>query len=103
MNRKNIKTIVLACLLSSTFVSYLIAGDVIVTSHYRDEFSAVAYNNNDGNESFDTDWTEENDDGSPSGGKIDISGSELRFQGLDGQNIVRYFNGSRSDTITYSF
>ncbi|WP_425237928.1 hypothetical protein [Ulvibacterium sp.] len=46
---------------------------------YLDNFNAVSYSNNNGTLNFSTNWVETNDNSSPSGGRIRITGNELRF------------------------
>ena len=68
---------------------------------YVDTFSSVAYNNNDGTANWSGDWTEVNDGGSPSAGRIQVDSDQLRFRelfsddqisrtlDLSGQTLVR--------------
>ncbi len=49
-------------------------------NNVRDNFGTAAYNNNDGNNNWATNWTETSDDGSATTGAIRITGGELRLQ-----------------------
>ena len=51
---------------------------------YGDNFGAVAYTNNDGNAGFNGAWSETNDDGAASTGKVRITTNQLRFNNLGG-------------------
>ena len=46
---------------------------------FADNFSAVSYSNNDGTQSWSTNWLEYNDNNSASNGYIRITGGELFF------------------------
>ncbi|WP_190811532.1 proprotein convertase P-domain-containing protein [Flagellimonas sp. S3867] len=56
---------------------------------YRDDFSSTSYTNNNGTQNFSGNWVEVSDDGSASGGRIEIVGNELEFNNLDGRTISR--------------
>ncbi|MGW9685649.1 DUF7933 domain-containing protein [Flagellimonas sp. 2504JD1-5] len=72
---------------------------------FRDNFSSVSYANNDGSQSFSNDWTESNDDGSPSGGRIEIVSNQLEFNNLDSSSIIRDLNltGATSAVLTLDY
>ncbi|WP_233131833.1 beta strand repeat-containing protein [Robiginitalea sediminis] len=72
---------------------------------FRDTFSSVSYSQNNGTQSFSTDWAEQGDDNSPSGGRIEINSNQLRFQNMDGATISRDLNlaGATSATLTLDF
>ena len=68
-------------------IEFVLASAVITTAvnltcaTFRDEFSNVAYNNQDGSLNWTTDWNEVADDGTAAGGNILVSGDALRFRG----------------------
>ena len=67
-----------------------------------DAFSAVAYSNN--SLAWGSDWNENSDDGSPSGGTIQIVSGELRFQQAGAMDhIQRSINLSGSNCATLTF
>lgn len=78
------------------------------TSSVRDEFGAVAYNNNDGADNWSTNWVETSDDGNANAGDIRIvtdgTHQSLRIQN-PGKIIERHLNlaGRSSATLTFSF
>ncbi|WP_196140877.1 DUF6701 domain-containing protein [Aliikangiella sp. G2MR2-5] len=51
-----------------------------------DAFNNSSYSNNDGSAEWSTSWTESDDDGSPTSGKIQISGGALRLTNSSGFN-----------------
>ncbi len=57
---------------------------------YGDNFGTVAYNNNDGNQNWATNWVEI-DDNSVNSGRIQINGGRLRFEDItrNSQQIIR--------------
>jgi hypothetical protein len=78
----------------------------------RDEFSSAVYSNQDGSFNWTTDWAEVADDGSPTGGSIDINSNSLRFRGglvpatpLNGRYIEREadLTGFTSATLTFDY
>lgn len=72
---------------------------------YEDQFNTVSYANDDGVINFASNWTEDDDD-DPSGGRVTISGSELRFRNLDDRSIYRFLDLSwvpTSSTVTLTF
>lgn len=70
---------------------------------YADTFSTVAYNNNDGNSNFSTDWIESGDNNSASNGRIRITGNELRLNRLSTENIRRTADLSSAIGAVLSF
>ncbi|HEX2641539.1 MAG TPA: hypothetical protein VHU81_01000, partial [Thermoanaerobaculia bacterium] len=75
---------------------------------YRDNFGANLYTNNDGTLSWGSNWLETNDDGSPTGGVMQVTGGELRLQddgGGGASTIERQANltGNGFTTATFSF
>lgn len=69
---------------------------------YLDLFGSVSYSNQDGVLNWATDWNETNDDNSPSGGDINITGGELHLQD-DGNSISRQVDLSAVTSATLSF
>ncbi len=78
---------------------------VIGQETFRDNFSSVSYSNNDGSQSFSNNWTESNDDGSPSGGRIEIVSNQLEFNNLDSSSIIRDLDltGATSAVLTLDY
>ena len=75
---------------------------------FIDEFSNQAYSNNDGTNSFSSNWAESDEDGGgATGGNIYITtGGNLRFEGLDsGDELSRGLNlsGATSAVLTIGF
>ena len=72
---------------------------------FRDNFSTTSYSNNDGSSNFSGNWTETNDDGSPSGSRIRITGNQLRFEDIsrNSQRIDRSLNLAGATSATLSF
>ncbi len=70
----------------------------------QDTFSAAAYTNQDGNTAWRDDWTEVSDDGSASGGQVQVAGSRIRFQQAGaGDAVARSANLSGALEPTLSF
>ncbi|HEB64309.1 MAG TPA: DUF11 domain-containing protein [Chloroflexi bacterium] len=74
----------------------------------RDEFSAVAYNNNDGTQNWASNWSEENDDGDPAAGKIYIDSGEFVFHGTSDTDVFTAtrsanLSGVTAATLTFDF
>jgi protocatechuate 3,4-dioxygenase beta subunit len=77
-----------------------VAGDVIILDNdvtvlystnpdnVLDQFNAVAYNNNNGNKNWATDWDETEDNDNPASGTILITGNQLRFDNADANDII---------------
>lgn len=61
---------------------------------FRDNFSSSNYSNNDGGQTFSSNWVESNDDGSPTGDKIRITSGRLRFEDItrNSESILRSVN-----------
>lgn len=78
------------------------SGQVGLTTFVRDEFSQESYSNNNGLESWATNWTESNDDGNPGYGDIKITGSELMLKD-DNRAIQRSANLYDAVTAALSF
>ena len=79
---------------------------------FRDEFSNVAYNNQDGTLNWATPWNEILDDGLPNSGRTRINGSALRLDGglqpstvLGGRYIEREadLSGYANATLTFNY
>ena len=72
---------------------------------FRDEFNLVSYSNNDGTANFSNDWTERNDDTSPSAGRIRVNSNQLRFRNLDNSDIFRFvpLAGAGSARLTLDY
>lgn len=81
--------------------------DVRTSRSYRDEFGAANYNNSDGTLDWTgNSWFETNDDGSPSGGSIDIVGGELHLEGSGGnplRQITRQVDLSGAVSALWTF
>lgn len=65
---------------SSLLASVLLMSS-LAAADFTDTFSNTAYNNQDGTDSFATDWQETGDDGSAIAGEILITGDRLRLSG----------------------
>ncbi len=70
---------------------------------YADTFSSVSYTSNNGNTNFATNWIESGDDNSASGGRIRITGNELRFLRLTSRDIRRAVDLSTATGAVLSF
>ena len=71
---------------------------------FRDNFSSIAYDNNDGTQNFSSNWVETFDDGTPNNGRIRINGSNrLRFRNLDGRTIRRTLDLSGASAVELTF
>ena len=69
---------------NSTWVTAMNSGE----DNMRDEFSTQAYNNNDGTVNWAGDWQEENDDNSPTSGKMQITtAGEFQFHGTSDTDV----------------
>ncbi|MFD2588174.1 Calx-beta domain-containing protein [Croceitalea marina] len=86
-------------------VLFLVSIGVHGQETFFDSFSAVSYSNNNGSQNFSSNWTEQNDDGSPSAGRILITGNRLRFNNLDNRAIYRFvpLAGASSATLTLDY
>ncbi|MDJ0770308.1 MAG: VWA domain-containing protein, partial [Ilumatobacter sp.] len=77
------------------------------TATYLDTFDAVpvSYGENDGTEDFDGAWVESGDDGTAAGGRITITGGELRFFNIDSRTLTRSLDLSAhaSSSVVLSF
>ena len=81
-------------------------GDITITNNLRDNFGAVAYNNNDGTQNWSADWVENDSVGnSPAGGKIRVTGGALQITPNNVQDISRTANlsGVTSATLSFSY
>jgi len=72
---------------------------------YLDTFGSTSYANNDGSQNFSSNWLEQNDDNSPFGGRITITGGRLRFRNNDNRWIYRFvpLAGANSATMTLDY
>ena len=70
---------------------------------FLDNFSSVSYSRNDGSQLFSSNWQENGDDNSASGGFIRITGGELRFRWIWTENITRTVDLSSYASATLSF
>ena len=68
----------------------------------RDEFNSTAYSNNDGSVNWTGNWSEINDNGSPTSGNVIITNGRLQLWGT-GHGIRRKFNLSAVASATLSF
>ncbi len=66
---------------------------------YRDNFGSASYSNNDGTQNFGSNWSETNDDNSPTSGRIEITGGELEFNNLDNRRIERSLDLSAATSV----
>lgn len=64
------------------FYSSVLSASVLAQETVHDDFSSASYSINIGTSNWSTDWIESNDDNSSTGGRIDISGSRLRFEDI---------------------
>lgn len=78
--------------------------DIIGQQTYLDNFNTVSYSNNNGTANYSGNWND-SEDGSPSNGRIDITGGKLRFNNLDGRTISRSLNltGATAVTLTLDY
>jgi hypothetical protein len=78
---------------------------VLAQETFRDNFSSASYSNNDGSFNFSGNWTETNDDGSPTGSRIQINSNQLRFEDItrNSQRIERTANLAGATSATLSF
>jgi hypothetical protein len=72
---------------------------------FADNFGSVSYSNNDGNQSWSTNWLEYNDNNSASNGYIRITGGELFLYYLWNENIRRSadLSGYSAATLTFDW
>ena len=80
-------------------------GTAVLAQTVADQFSAVAYNNNDGSVSWSTDWIESGDSGGATSGGFRVESGQLRVdQDTDGSNIYRQINlsGATSAQLTFT-
>jgi hypothetical protein len=89
----------------SFFIILLCSSFVVGQETYLDNFSSVAYDNNDGTQNFATDWIEVNDDDDPDRGQIEINNNQLRFKDLSNESLRRRLNlaGASSATLTFDY
>ncbi|RZS91953.1 beta strand repeat-containing protein [Aquimarina brevivitae] len=59
---------------------------------FRDNFNTVSYSNNNGTQTFSSNWVEINETTNPNGGNIRIDQNWLRFRGLNDRSISRGLN-----------
>ena len=76
---------------------------IIGQNTYSDTFSSTFYTINNGNTNFSTDWIESGDDNSATGGRIRITGNELRFARLTSRSIRRTANLTTATGALLSF
>ncbi|MCA0960455.1 hypothetical protein LCL86_15490 [Muricauda ruestringensis] len=70
---------------------------------FSDTFSNVSYANNDGTQSWTTDWLEFNDNNNPANGYISINNNELRFRYIWTENLRRTADLSAYSTANLTF
>ncbi len=72
---------------------------------FEDRFSLPLYNLNNGSMSFSGPWVENGEATSPTNGRIQISGGQLRIENMDGVSIQRSLDlsGSSSATLTLDY
>ncbi len=77
--------------------------------YVRDQFATNAFNNQNGNVNWASDWTEINDTGGATGGNVQVTGGELRVNSRivtndpDFEGVQRSVNLSTAATATLSF
>jgi hypothetical protein len=86
-------------------VSLAVCLPVMGQDTFADNFGSVSYSNNDGNQSWSTNWLEYNDNNSASNGYIRITGGELFFYYLWNENIRRSadLSGYSAATLTFDW
>ena len=70
-------------------ISFCLLQRIQAQETFSGQFNTASYANNDGSQSFLGNWTETNDDGSATGGRIEIVGNQLEFNNLDNRSIAR--------------
>lgn len=72
---------------------------------FRDLFDNANYGNNNGSQNWSANWNEVIDGGSPTGGRIRITGGELRFEdiGRNNRSISRSLDLSGATSATLEF
>lgn len=85
-----------------------VAGTTVCNSTVGDRFGAVAYSNNDGTQNWTNNWAETNDDGSPSTGRLLITGGgalQLHNVPASTPSVLRTVNlaGASTATLTYDY
>ncbi|MHA7865146.1 hypothetical protein [Flagellimonas marinaquae] len=88
------------------FIVYLaVCLPVMGQDTFADNFGSVSYSNNDGNQSWSTNWLEYNDNNSASNGYIRITGGELFLYYLWNENIRRSadLSGYSAATLTFDW
>ena len=83
-------------------------GTADLTSTVLDQFSTVAYSNNDGTMNWTSDWVEVNDDSVAATGNIRIESNKLHVDNLDGgsfEGVTRSFDltGASGATLTFDY
>ncbi|MDA1250804.1 MAG: DUF4347 domain-containing protein [Planctomycetota bacterium] len=83
-------------------------GTANLTSTVADQFSTIAYSNNDGSSNWTSDWIETDDNGSASTGNIRVESGKLHLNNQDGggfESIQRSFStdGASSATLTFTY
>ncbi|RYE12979.1 MAG: hypothetical protein EOP51_30580, partial [Sphingobacteriales bacterium] len=73
------------------------------TSTVRDQFGAVAYNNNNGTANWATNWVETGEATSPTTGNITVAGGVLRISGASVRSIQRSVNLSAAFAATLTY
>lgn len=86
-------------------ISLAVCLPVMGQDTFADNFGSVSYSNNDGNQSWSTNWLEYNDNNSASNGYIRITGGELFFYYLWNENIRRSadLSGYSAATLTFDW
>ncbi|MDH3536291.1 MAG: choice-of-anchor J domain-containing protein [Gammaproteobacteria bacterium] len=107
------------CTSAGSSPQFVLANAVITTpatipvcETFRDEFSTAAYNNQNGSFNWATDWSEVGDDGTATGGNIQVASNSVRFRGglqpatpLNGRYLARQadLSGFTSATLTFDY
>jgi hypothetical protein len=86
-------------------ISLAVCLPVMGQDTFADNFGSVSYSNNDGNQSWSTNWLEYNDNNSASNGYIRITGGELFLYYLWNENIRRSadLSGYSAATLTFDW
>lgn len=87
------------------FVALLFSFQLVAQETYLDTFTSTFYGSNEGTQNFSSDWIESGDDGNAWGGRIQITGGQLRFRNIDNRYIYRFvpLAGASSATLTLDY
>lgn len=87
------------------FIFLMISTGFYAQETYLDTFTSTFYGSNEGTQNFSSDWIEIGDDGNAWGGRIQITGGQLRFRNIDNRYIYRFvpLAGASSATLTLDY